>query len=368
MMEIPFLRLQRENEPFLQEINKQVLDTIAKGIYINGDQVSIFERDFAQYCGVKYCIGVASGLDALRLIFRAYLEMGIMKQGDEVILPANTFIASALSITENGLNPVFADVKEDTFNLDPSEVEKLITDKTKAILAVHLYGHISDWDRLQEIAKKYNLLLIEDAAQAHGAIYKGIKAGALGDAGAFSFYPTKNMGAMGDAGAITTDDEQLASLIRSIANYGVESKYTYPLRGVNSRLDELQACVLNVKLTHLDEINKKKQKTANNYSKYLDNQKITVPCTKYSEAHVYYQYVIKCDNRMEFMDYLKKEGIEAQIHYPINISKQKSFKDEKKGILKNTSLIENKILSLPIYPSLKDDEVNYIVEKINNYK
>lgn len=366
-MKIPFLSLQRENEDHFDEICEQVQKTIRSGFYINGDQVKTFENQYAEFCDVKHCIGVASGLDALRLIFRAYIELDILKAGDEVILPANTFIASALSITENDLKPVFADINENTYNLDPKAVSKLITKKTKAILAVHLYGQISEIDQLKELATANNLLLVEDAAQAHGAIYNGVKAGALGNAAAFSFYPTKNMGALGDSGAITTNCDQLAKMIRSLANYGAETRNVYPIRGVNSRLDEIQASILTVKLKYLVATNKKKQKIANIYFKHLNNKKIDVPCVKYQDSHVFYQFVIQCENRNELVKYLGQEGIETQIHYPINICKQKSFKDEKKGILDKTCLLENKILSIPIYASLKEEEVYYIVEKINKH-
>lgn len=366
-MYIPFLDLQRENRPYMDLIQQQVMSVMEKGRYILGEQVLSFEEKFADYCGVSHCIGVASGLDALSLIFRGYLELGRLHHGDEVILPSNTFIASALAITENNLEPVFADIKTDTYNLDPKAVESLITNKTKAILAVHLYGLISDFDELRTLAKKYNLLLIEDAAQAHGATYQNQRAGSLGNAAGFSFYPTKNLGAMGDAGAITTNDTSLATITRQLANYGKTGDGIYPYRGINSRLDELQAGILNIKLRYLDDINKNKQLIAKKYIQGLNNQIIDVSCTRNQKNHVYYQFVIKCERRNKLKDFLKKEKIDTQIHYPISICEQDSFIKSKKGTLENTCLIENKILSLPIFASLKDEEIHYIIETINKF-
>lgn len=367
MTKIPFLDLQREQLPYLNEIKETVAGVIDRGVYILGNEVANFERLYASYCGVKECIGVASGLDALKLIFKAYINLGILIPGDEVIVPVNTFIASALAISENGLVPVFTDCDPDTYNLSLETIEPAITAKTKAILVVHLYGQVTAIDRIQTLAKQHQLILIEDAAQAHGAMYNGSRAGALGDAAAFSFYPTKNLGCLGDGGAVTTNNSELAGLIRSLANYGITNPGKYSNKGINSRLDEIQAAVLTVKLKYLDEINKKKRLNAKKYKLALKSKKITLPWHQIYESHVFYQYVVRCNNKESFRNYLFSKGIETQVHYPEIISKQLAYTEEHNKYLPIAEDFSKKIVSLPIYASLNDDEITYIIDIINSY-
>lgn len=366
-MKIPFLNIQREQLPYLNEIKEAVSAVVDKGWYIQGERCAEFEQLYATYCGVKTCVGVASGLDALRLIFRAYIEMGVLLPGDEIILPANTFIASALAISDNGLTPVFADCDPNTYNLSVATITPHITDKTRGILLVHLYGQVTAINEIQALSKENNFLLIEDAAQAHGAIFENTKAGALGDAAAFSFYPTKNLACLGDGGAVTSNNLELATLIRSLGNYGVTSPTRYSYKGINSRLDEMQAAVLCVKLKYLDSINKIKQLNAKKYKLALNNEKITLPCCPIYESHVFYQYVIQCDKRDSFMSYLFEKGIETQVHYPNVINKQPVYEEKQNKILTTAESISERIVSLPIYASLLEDEITYIIDIINRY-
>jgi len=274
---IRFLNLKRINEQYREEIIEAITKVVDSGWYILGEEVKKFEEEFARFCGVKHCISVGNGLDALRLIIKAYKELGVFKEGDEIIVPANTYIASILAISDNNLKPILVEPEEDTYLINPSEIEKHITDKTKAIMVVHLYGRVCDMDRIWSIAKKYNLKIIEDAAQAHGAIYKGKKTGNLGDAAGFSFFPSKNLGALGDGGAITTNDDSLAEVLRHLRNYGSIKKYIHDYKGVNSRLDEIQAAILRVKLKYLDEENRKRREIAKYYIENITNHVIKLP-------------------------------------------------------------------------------------------
>lgn len=366
-MNIPFLDLRREQKHYLDEIKATVARVIDSGWYILGNEKENFEKEFASYCGVKHCIGVGNGLDAIRLILLAYMELGVMRKGDEVLLPANSFIASALAVSQCGLTPVLVDCDLQTYNIDVSQIEEKITSKTKAILAVHLYGQVTDIRKLKEISNKYNLKLIEDAAQAHGAVYDGVKAGALGDAAAFSFYPVKNLGALGDAGAVTTDDLELAKLVASLSNYGSEEKYTHDLKGLNSRLDDIQAAVLSLKLQYLDAENIKRQTVSLEYNRRIDNQKVVTPKVDRLEGHVFHIYAIRCKQRDDLQAYLSQKGIATQIHYPKAIHNQEAYKELNNSNLPNANQLENEMLSLPIFPSMTEEERSYIVNTLNSW-
>ena len=366
-MNIPFLDLRREQKHYLDEIKATVARVIDSGWYILGNEKENFEKEFASYCGVKHCIGVGNGLDAIRLILLAYMELGVMRKGDEVLLPANSFIASALAVSQCGLTPVLVDCDLQTYNIDVSQIEEKITSKTKAILAVHLYGQVTDIRKLKEISNKYNLKLIEDAAQAHGAVYDGVKAGALGDAAAFSFYPVKNLGALGDAGAVTTDDLELAKLVASLSNYGSEEKYTHDLKGLNARLDDIQAAVLSLKLQYLDAENIKRQTVALEYNRRIDNQKVVTPKVDRLEGHIYHIYAIRCKQRDDLQAYLSQKGIATQIHYPKAIHNQEAYKELNNSNLPNANQLENEMLSLPIFPSMTEEERSYIVNTLNSW-
>lgn len=365
---IPFYDLKREVAQYAAELKEAMAHVVDSGWYIQGEEKAHFESEFAAYCGVNYCIGVGSGLDALRLILMSYIELGLMKIGDEVILPANTFVATALAVSQSGLIPVLADCDITTFNISPRSVEDKVTDKTKAIIAVHLYGQVAPIDQLQEIADKYNLKLIEDAAQAHGADYKEKKAGALADVAAFSFYPVKNLGALGDAGAITTNDDELAEVIRSLSNYGSETKYYHQYKGINSRLDELQAAILSVRLKYLDSENKRRRGIASLYSARINNKTILLPNLTDKDSHVFHQYVIRSSERTDLQGYLVDNGIQTQIHYPVSIHKQQAYKELRDEKYPVSELLQNEILSIPIYPTLREEELSKIMYVLNNWK
>lgn len=365
---IPFLDLKRETDRYASEIKEAVSRVVDSGWYIMGEEKDRFEKDFSAYCGVRNCIGVGTGLDALRLILMAYMERGRISKGDEIILPANTFIATALAVSQCGLTPVLADCEIDTFNIDPLSVKSKITDKTKAIIAVHLFGRVAPMHQLQQLASAHNLILIEDAAQAHGAEYDGQKAGSLSDAAAFSFYPVKNLGALGDAGAVTTNDDVLASIIRQLANYGSNEKYLHRYKGLNSRLDEMQAAVLSVRLKHLDEDNHIRQKIAIRYAEGIRNEFIRLPFSGEPQSHVFHLYVICSSQRDNLSLYLQENGIQTQIHYPHAIHKQEAYKELSGEILPIAELLQDQILSLPLYPSLDDSEIEKIIQVLNNWQ
>lgn len=366
-MNIPYLDLKREQKPYQKEISAVLERVVASGWYILGKEKQKFESAFSTYCGVNHCIGVGNGLDAIRLILLAYIELGILKLHDEVILPANSFIASALAVSQCGLVPVLADCKGDTYNLDPASVESKITHRTRAILVVHLYGQVTDFDAFKEIASRYNLKLIEDAAQAHGALYGGVKAGALGDAAAFSFYPVKNLGALGDGGAVTTNDVQLAHMIELLSNYGSAEKYEHEYVGLNSRLDELQAAVLSYKLQKLDAENQMRRDIAELYNARIDNRKIETPLVNNLDAHVFHIYAIRCEQREDLRAHLSRQGVMTQIHYPKVIHKQKAYKELSKLSLPVSERLQDELLSIPLYPSLTSDEIDYIIDVINRW-
>ena len=363
---IKFLDLQKISnsyEPYIKEAINRVIDS---GWYLLGNEVKTFESNFAHFCGTKYCVGVANGLDSLRIILKAYIEMGVMSEGDEVIVPANTYIATILAITDNRLLPILVEPDIKTYNIDPLKIEEKITKKTKAIVPVHLYGQCAQMNIINEIAKKYNLKVIEDSAQAHGAIYHGKRTGNLGDASGFSFYPGKNLGALGDAGAVTTNDEELATIVRTIANYGSQKKYENIYQGLNSRLDEIQAAVLNVKLNKLDSDNQKRRNISKFYRESITNPNIILPATEDEKSHVWHLFVIRTSKRTELQEYLTKNGIQTLIHYPIPPHKQKAYSCWNDLILPITEKIHNEVLSLPMSPLLNFHDAGCVIEYINH--
>ena len=369
MKTIKFLDLQKINLQYQEKIETKLLETFRSGWYLLGDQVKSFENNLAQYIGSPNTIGVANGLDALRLIFKAYLELGQLKVGDEVIVPANTYIASLLAITDNRLKPVFAEPTVENYNIDISKIEALITPKTKAIMVVHLYGQVCWSKELENLAKKYDLKIIEDNAQAIGAEWNGIKTGNLGDAAGFSFYPGKNLGALGDAGAVTCKDSLLAKTIRTLANYGSEEKYVNKYQGLNSRLDEIQAAVLGVKLEYIDADNEKRKNIAERYCAGITNPKIILPqLPKNADEHVWHLFVIRNSKRDQLQNYLLENGIQTLIHYPIPPHKQKAYKHYNHLSFPITEEIHEEVLSLPISPVMRDEEVGTVIEMVNKYE
>jgi dTDP-4-amino-4,6-dideoxygalactose transaminase len=364
---IKFLDLKKINELYETAFQEKLKSVLENGWYILGKEVAAFESDFANYCGTKHCIGVGNGFDALVLIFKGYILLGKLQKGDEVIVPANTYIASILAILEADLIPVLVEPKLETYNLNPDLILEKITSKTKAILAVHLYGQLAEMDAINEIAQQNNLLVIEDAAQAHGAISDFGKAGNVSNAAAFSFYPGKNLGALGDGGAVTTNDDALAKVIQSLRNYGSEAKYKNEYVGVNSRLDELQAAFLNVKLRNLDTENNIRKAIAKRYLSEIKNDKITLPFWDFSDNHVFHLFVIRTENRYEFQQYLLENGIQTVIHYPFPTHKQNAFPNWNNLVFPITEKIHNEVLSLPINPVLTEEEVGFIISVLNQY-
>ncbi|MFN7112726.1 MAG: DegT/DnrJ/EryC1/StrS family aminotransferase [Alphaproteobacteria bacterium] len=362
---IPFLNLKAINARYRDELINAATDVLDSGWYIRGSQVDAFEQEFAEYCGAKYCIGVANGLDALILILRAYKEMGLLAEGDEVIVPANTYIASILAITENRLVPVLTEPDLLTYNLCPSEVEKKITPKTKAVLAVHLYGQLADMEAIKEIVLQHNLLLIEDAAQAHGASISGVKSGNLADAAGFSFYPGKNLGALGDAGAVTTNNPELAQVVRALANYGSHKKYENLYQGLNSRLDEIQAALLRVKLKYLDEESAERRRIARSYLSGISNPSFVLPKASNEESHVWHLFVVRHLQRTACMEFLHRNGVQTLIHYPIAPHKQIAFGTWKNISLPITETIHNQVLSLPLWPGMSEEEIEGVISAVN---
>jgi len=365
---IPFLDLKLLNSRYEKELIEASTNVIKSGWYIHGNACKNFEEEFKDFCGTKHCIGVANGLDALTLIFNAYKELGVLTDGDEVIVPANTYIASILAISQNKLIPVLVEPNIHTYNIDPSQIEDKITTKTKAIMAVHLYGQTADMQSINNIAKKYKLKVIEDSAQAHGAIYQGKKTGNLADASGFSFYPGKNLGALGDGGAVTTNDKALADTIRAIGNYGSHTKYENLYKGVNSRLDELQAAFLSVKLRHLDEDTKKRRSIAELYLSKIKNKNIILPTVENKNAHVWHLFVIRTDDRQSLQKHLLDNGIQSMIHYPIAPHKQEAYKEWNHLNFEITEKIHNEVLSLPMSPVLSLQQAQKIVDIINQYE
>ena len=363
---IKFLDLYKVNDLHRAEIDEAIKRVLDSGWYLLGKEVEAFEKEFAEYCGVKHCIGVANGLEALTLIFRAYKELGKLKDGDEVIVPANTYIATILSITENKLKPVLVEPDINTYDLNPDLIEENITAKTKAILCVHLYGRLCDMPKINETAKKHNLIVVEDSAQSHGAMLNSKRSGAWGNASGFSFYPGKNLGCLGDGGCVTTSDEELANAIKAIHNYGSHKKYHNIYKGVNSRLDEIQAAVLRVKLKYLDEENEKRRKISKYFCENIKNPLITLPQLG-DKDEVWHVFPVRVKNRENFQNYLTKNEIQTIIHYPIPPHKQQAYKEWNELSFPVTEQIHNEIISLPISQVMTDEEVEKIIKTVNKW-
>ena len=361
---IKFLDLYKINERLRKEINGKITQVLDSGWYLLGEETENFEQNFAKYCGVKYCIGVANGLESLNLIIRGYG----FAQGDEIIVPANTYIASILAISENGCTPILVEPDINTYNINPDLIEKKITSKTKAIMVVHLYGQAVQMQKIWALAQKYNLKIIEDSAQAHGAKYQNKRVGSLGDASGFSFYPGKNLGCVGDGGCVTTNDDELAQKIKALRNYGSHKKYHNVFIGMNSRLDEIQAGILDIKLKFLDEDNQKRKEIAKYYRKNIKNSSIILPNVYAEDAHVWHLFVVRTKQRDNFQKYLLDNEIQTIIHYPIPPHKQECYKLWNNLSYPITEEIHKSVLSLPISPVMSDDEVKKVVEVINEYK
>ncbi|GAB0155141.1 DegT/DnrJ/EryC1/StrS family aminotransferase [Chryseobacterium sp. Alg-005] len=365
---IKFLDLQKINLTHQQEIESVLLETFRSGWYLLGEKIKTFEAELSRYCDVPHAIGVANGLDALRLIFRAYIELGMMEEGDEILVPANTYIASILAITDNKLVPVLVEPDIDTYNIDITKIEEKITPKTKAVLLVHLYGNIVFSEEINQLAEQYDLKIIEDNAQAIGAVWNHKKSGSLGDAAGFSFYPGKNLGALGDAGAVTCKDQGLADCIRTLANYGSQKKYVNKYQGYNSRLDEIQAAVLSVKLKYLDAENLRRKEIAQRYLNEIVNPKIILPRHKIEEnSHVYHLFVIRTVYRDDLQKHLEENGIQTLIHYPIPPHHQEAYADLKDLQLPITEKIHKEVMSLPISPVMTIEEVSKVIQIINSF-
>lgn len=373
-MQVPFLSLQDVTAMHGDEIREAARRVIDSGWYLQGKENELFERHYVDYIGTKYCIGCANGLDALIWIFRAYIELGVMQPGDEIIVPANTYIATILAITENGLKPVLIEPKRETLEIDDSLIEAAITPRTKAICIVHLYGRNAMTDKIADLCKKYNLKLVEDNAQAHGCRFNGKRTGSLGDAAGHSFYPGKNLGALGDGGAVTTNDEELAKAIRTLANYGSQKKYVFKYCGRNSRLDEIQAAILDVKLKYLDEDIAKRQEVAVYYYDHINNPLIELPARLPDENNVYHLFpiLVKDGERDALHDYLAEKGIGTVIHYPIAPHKQECYAKETWNIpqlnLPITEILADSELSLPMSPCMSKEEMEYVVNYVNEFK
>jgi len=365
---IKFLDLQKVTQKYAKEIHEAVDRVVNSGWYLQGKENENFETNYSKYIGTKHCVGVANGLDALRLILKAYIEMGLMNEGDEIIVPANTYIASILAITDNKLVPILVEPSLITYQIDANKIEQSITEKTKGIMIVHLYGQCAFTEYIGELCKKYNLKLLEDNAQAHGCLYKGKKTGSIGDAAGHSFYPGKNLGAFGDAGAVTTDDKVLADMVRTLANYGSHKKYVFENQGLNSRMDEIQAAILNVKLSHLDDDTFDRKKVARYYIGYIKHPEITLPVVKDWDAHVFHIFTIRTSHRDDLQQYLFDNGVQTLIHYPIPPHKQICYHEWNKLSFPITEQIHNEELSLPISQVMTIEEVKIIVDLINGFK
>ena len=373
-MKVPFLSLKDVTNMHGEEIREAARRVIDSGWYLQGKENEAFEQHYAEYIGSPYCIGCANGLDALIWIFRAYIELGVMQPGDEVIVPANTYIATILAITENGLKPVLIEPHRETLEIDDSLIEAAITPRTKAICIVHLYGRCAMTDKIAELCKKYNLKLVEDNAQAHGCRFSGKRTGSLGDAAGHSFYPGKNLGALGDAGAVTTNDPELAAAVRALANYGSQRKYVFKYAGRNSRLDEIQAAILDVKLRYLDEDVARRQQVAAYYYEHISNPLIELPSRLPDENNVYHLFpiIVKDAKRDALHDYLEQRGIGTVIHYPIAPHKQECYANEPWNLpqlsLPITEFLAASELSLPISPCMTQEQTEWVVECVNEWK
>lgn len=361
---VDFLNLHKINERFRAQFEERVKEVLDSGWYLQGVQNERFCANFAKFCGTKFALGVANGLDAINLIIRAYG----FSTGDEIIVPSNTYIATILAVSQNGCTPVLVEPSLQTYNIDPELIEAAITPKTKAIIVVHLYGQAVQMRKIWELAKKYGLKIIEDSAQAHGAIYEGRRVGNLGDASAFSFYPGKNLGCLGDGGAVTTNDAELFAKIKAIANYGSDRKYNHIYKGVNSRLDELQAAVLDVKLSALDADNARRREIANTYCAKITNPAVTLPQAYAQEACVWHCFVVRVAEREKFQAYLHENGVQTLIHYPTPPHKQGAYSEWRERSYPLSEQIHASVISLPISPVLTDEEVGRVIEVVNGYR
>lgn len=364
---IKFLDLKKITSKYSGEIHQAVDRVIDSGWYLQGEENKKFETNYANYIGTKHCVGVANGLDALRLILRAYMELGVMQKGDEIIVPANTYIATILAITDNGLVPILVEPKLETLQIDDEKIETSISEKTKAIMIVHLYGQCAYTETVGNLCEKYNLKLIEDNAQAHGCQYKGFKTGSLGNAAGHSFYPGKNLGAFGDGGAVTTNDEALATTVRSLANYGSSKKYIFDYQGLNSRLDEIQAAILNVKLKYLDQDTERRKQIARYYLKNITHPNVRLSKINDWNAHVFHIFPILTPQRDELQEYLTQKGVQTLIHYPIPPHKQACYSEWNHLSMPITEQIHSQELSLPMSPVLTDREIHEVIEWINKW-
>ena len=365
---INFLDLKAINAQYRDELVDACTRVIDSGWYIGGNELEQFEQQFASYCGTEFAIGVANGLDALILTLRAWKELGKLKDGDEVIVPSNTYIASILAISANNLTPILVEPCIDSFNIDPNKIEAAITRKTKVILPVHLYGQLADMPAIIDIAKRHELLVLEDSAQAHGACLDGKKAGSWGDASGFSFYPGKNLGALGDAGAITTRDEELANTLRALRNYGSHEKYKNLFQGVNSRLDEIQAAMLSVKLNHLNDEIAHRRKLANAYLEGINNKAIILPNRENDSAHVWHVFVIRCEQRDALQKYLADNGVHTLIHYPVPPHQQQAYEEWNQLSYPISEKIHAEVLSLPIGPITNESDIFKVIQILNSFK
>lgn len=365
---IKFLDLQKINLQYEKELEDAFSRVLKSGWFLLGNELLLFEKNYAEYCGTTYCVGVANGLDALVLIIRAYKELGVFKDGDEILVPSNTYIASILAVSANGLVPVLVEPDINTYNIDPAQLEQKITSKTVAILPVHLYGQLCEMSVIQLIAKKYDLKIIEDCAQAHGAFDEnGIKAGNLGDAAGHSFYPGKNLGALADGGAVTTNDENLWKTILALRNYGSHVKYQNLYKGINSRLDEMNATFLNIKLKYLDKETDRRKEVAEMYLDGINNTRITLPNVLNKNGHVWHLFVIRTSDRIRLQQYLTENEVQTLIHYPIPPHKQEAYSEWSKFEYPISEKIHNEVLSLPISPVIENEEVDKIITLINKF-
>ena len=367
-MSVPFFDLRAVNARYAEALKAAAARVIDSGWYILGGELEAFEREFADYCGVRHALGVGNGLDALALILRAYVGLGVLREGDEVIVPANTFIATFLAVSQSGLVPVPVEPDPLTFNLDPARVELAIGPRTRAIIAVHLYGQLAEMPVLAALARRRGLLLIEDAAQAHGAALDGCKAGAFGDAAAFSFFPTKNLGALGDGGAVTTSDDALARRVAALRNYGSETKYHHLFQGVNSRLDELQAALLRVKLAHLDEEILLRRRIARRYREGIVHPAIALPQVTREDGHVWHLFVLRCRRRDALQRHLQAWGIHTQVHYPVPAHRQPAYSEWHRIHLPVTERLHAEVLSLPLNPALDEAAVERVIAACRAFK
>ncbi|NMH59644.1 DegT/DnrJ/EryC1/StrS family aminotransferase [Alteromonas ponticola] len=367
-MKVPFLNLRAINARDEHAIISACERVIKSGWYVNSEEVSNFESKFSNYCGTKYCIGVANGLDALKLTLAAWKILGKLKDGDEVLVPGNTFIATVLAVIDTGLNPVFVEPDPETFLISNSSLESAITSRCKAIIPVHLYGQLVDLSALRGVIEKHELLVLEDSAQAHGASLMGKRAGNLGHAAAFSFYPGKNLGALGDGGAVTTNDAELASLIKALANYGSEDKYVHSFVGYNSRLDAIQAAILNVKLTRLDNDIELRRKIVHRYLNEISNPHISLPSINDTQSHVWHLFVVKTEFRKALQAWLTAHDVQTLVHYPIAPHKQEALSQFSHTILPVTENLQSVVLSLPVDPTLDNEQVSYVIDVCNKFK